>query len=333
MNNPATKVGIVAAAYQLPSQRRMLLDVFRGEGLELTADTAARLGIEEVRVCTGESGSELALAAARQAIQLAGIEPSAIDVIVDYSILPQEYLVPAWNMSNKLQHELDAARAFTLGFSGGGATNFLVALNFASALIQSDESIHTALLVGADVAIPANRVLNADLPVTVLGDGASAIILQEGVTHNIILDTELMSNGEFHDVCYIPGGALAQPDHPGLYRVQIDMKKYHNPGKMELLLRLTHNVLERAGLQLYDVSYFLYSNLSAEDQADFTHTFGIREDQLCPSNRKWYGHIQGSDFVLNYLSLLEGETLREHEYILICSHGMGFLSGVTLIRY
>ena len=329
----AEAIGIISAACRFPSQKRTLQELALEEGAALTTATAGRLGIEEVHVVVNETGSTLALAAAQEAIQRAGLQASDLDVIVDYTILPQEYLVPAWNMSSRLQHELNASKAFTLGFSGGGATNFHVALNFATALLQSDENVKTALLLGAEAAIPANRILDPDNPLTVLGDGASAIILQKGARHNIILDTELWSDGEFHDVCYIPGGALAHPNRPELYRMQIDKEKYDKAPKMEVLQRLAHNVLERAGLPLETVTYFLYPNISASDQAEFMQAFGLNNEQICLTNRAKHGHVQATDFVLNYLSMLsEVEALHDGDYILMCSHGMGFLSGVTLVQ-
>src|SRR5690349_6148216 len=156
----ASQVGILSAACHLPAQKRKTLDLFREEGINLTPEIAARLGIEEVPICNGEGGSAMALAASQEALSKVGLTADQLDFIVDYTILPQEYLVPAWNMSNKLQHELGAKKAFTVGFSGGGATNFLVALSSAAALLQANEKLSSALLVAADVTIRGNRILN-----------------------------------------------------------------------------------------------------------------------------------------------------------------------------
>jgi 3-oxoacyl-[acyl-carrier-protein] synthase-3 len=292
----------------------------------------ARLGIASVPACNGEGGSAMALAASREALRRAGLDPAQLDVIVDYTILPQEYLVPAWNMSNKLQHELGARKAFTVGFSGGGASNFLVALSSAAALLQANESLKTALLVAADVAIPGNRVLHPADPVSVLGDAASALILQRGLSRNLVLDTELWSDGGNHDVCYIPGGALAHPDEPELYRMQLDKSRYDRAPKAESLRRLSSTLLDRAGVRFEDVTFFLYPNISSQDQAEFQQAFGATENHMCLSNRETHGHLQGTDFVLNYLSMLENGSVPEGAYVLAASHGMGFLAGVSLIR-
>jgi hypothetical protein len=45
------------------------------------------------------------VAACSEAFQPAKVDPMPVDVVVEYCIMPQEYLVPVWNMSNKVQAE------------------------------------------------------------------------------------------------------------------------------------------------------------------------------------------------------------------------------------
>ncbi|MCA1709930.1 MAG: hypothetical protein LC808_44270, partial [Actinobacteria bacterium] len=191
-----------------PPSTCTLADICGAEQVDPSDPALQRIGIESVHAADGQSGSDLALAAAERALAAAGITGKDIDVIVDYTVLPQEYLVPVWNLGNKLQHQLGATKAFALGFSGGGSTNLLVALRFATDLIRANDNVRTALLFGAEIAIPGNRVLNPTQPVTVLGDGASAVVLVAGGDGIVVLGTEIASDATYHDVCYIPGGAL-----------------------------------------------------------------------------------------------------------------------------
>jgi hypothetical protein len=58
--------------------------------------------------CNGqasESAANMEVAAGSEAFQPAKVDPMPVDVVVEYSIMPQEYLVPVWNMSNKVQAE------------------------------------------------------------------------------------------------------------------------------------------------------------------------------------------------------------------------------------
>ncbi|WP_456425487.1 hypothetical protein [Rhodocaloribacter sp.] len=329
----AATVSIRSAACRFPARRHRVETLFREENARFTDETAARLGVEAVRLCDGETGSTLALEAAREALERAGVDASALDVIVDFSILPQEYLVPAWNMSNKLQHELGATGAFTLGFSGGGATNFLVALKAAADLIRFDERVNTALLVAADVTIPGNRILTPDAPTVVLGDGASAMLLQGDAPRPRVLDVELWSDGGYHDVCFIPGGALAHPDRPDLYRLILDRERFEAAPKWETLDRLAAAVLARAGRTRDERTAFVYPNLSAPDRAAFVDAFALDPRRAVHAPFSEHGHVQGSDFVRNYLALVENGTRADDDTALLCSHGMGFLYGVGLLGF
>src|SRR5437899_4636258 len=123
-------VGILAASCHLPQHKRSIEDLFREEGANFSADVVARLGIKQVPLQNGdasETASNMAVAAAQKALQRAKVDPLTVNVVVEYSIMPQEYLVPVWNMSNKVQAEVGASKSFVVGFSGGGSSHFIVA--------------------------------------------------------------------------------------------------------------------------------------------------------------------------------------------------------------
>jgi len=329
-------VGILAACCHLPQHKRSVEDLFQEEGANFSADVAARLGIKQVPIQNGdasETASNMAVAAGREALQRAKVDPLTVDVVVEYSIMPQEYLVPVWNMSNKVQAEVGASKSFVVGFSGGGSSNFMVALSSAAAMLSENDSMKTALLVTGDTTIPGNRILNPDDPVTVMGDGASAVVLQRGAPGSVVIDTELWSDGNNHDICYIPGGSLIHPDDISLYRMQLDKARYDAFPKAETLRRMSDQLLERAGLKFSDVACVLCSNISAQDEAAMQQAFEDKVSPVCASNRESHGHLQGTDFPLNYLSLTESESIKPGDYVLGVSHGMCATAAVSLFRY
>ena len=316
-------VAIRSAACRFPDSVASIEDIFAEEGVELTSETRARLGVSSVHLCDGVSGSELALDAAHEALDAAGIAASRLDVIVDFTILPQEYLVPAWSMGNKLQAELGAKRAFTLGFSGGGASNFQVALSSAAALLQNDDGVDTALLVAADVAIPGNRVLGGRRPATVLGDGASAVVMQSGGGGDEVIGTRIKTFGELHDVCYIRGGAMEHPDRSDLYRLDLDVERAARA--TTALAEVCAELLESSRIDREDVS-LTTTNISLDDRAALADTLGSELGDGANTNLARHGHVQGTDLVLNYLGAREAG-----RPVLLASHGMGFMPAASLL--
>ncbi|HET7512861.1 MAG TPA: hypothetical protein VFJ88_08840, partial [Chthoniobacterales bacterium] len=269
-------VGILSASCRLPRTEHSVEDLCREEGANYSSEIATRLGIEKVHLQNGaesETSSNLAVSAGREALERASVDPQTVNVVVEYSIMPQEYLVPVWNMGNKVQAEVGAPKSFVVGFSGGGSSNFMVALTSAVAMLSENETIRTALLVAGDVTIPGNRVLNPSDPVTVLGDGASALVLQRDAPTATVVDTELWSEGTNHDICYIPGGSLVHPGDISLYRMELDKARYDAFPKAEILRQMTDKLLARAGLTLTDIACVLCSNVSTRDEMALQQAF------------------------------------------------------------
>lgn len=289
-----------------------------------------RTGITACHVCQDETGSALALAAARKALERAGQPGAVMDVVIDYSILPQEYLVPAWNMSGKLQHELGATKSFTLGFSGGGATNVLVALQAAEALLATDPAVQHALLVAADVAIPGNRVLPPDEPVTLLGDGAGALVLSREGQGPRVRGFRFHTDGALHDVCYIPGGAIAYPDAVAQYRMVLDRPRYDVAPRHAILRALVEALLAEHGLRSGQVTRVVLPGYAAAEHAACGAALGFTSAQVHPFDPVG-GHVQGTDLVRGLEAL--DATLAAGSFVLLASEGMGFQYGAALLEY
>ena len=326
-----TPVGIVSTAYCLPPRKMFVRDVFKEERLEFDLAIANQIGIDNVHVFEGKWRSQLALEAAKECIFKAGLNTNEIDVVVDFSVLPQAYVVPSWCMSNKIQYELGSGKAFNLGFGGGGTTNFLTALKFVVSLIRTKE-VNTALLISADVALPGNRVINQDAPLTVLGDGASALIVSKDTRVCEILNIELWSDGRQNDVLCIPGGGLAYPDRLDLYRLRINAEGYSEESSLQNLKSLTERAAEKADINFDDVAIFINPNISARDRGNFSEAFRLAKDDSFGENRRQYGHIQGTDFVINLSQMINARSEGRHNLAAVCSHGWGFSYGAMIVR-
>ena len=326
-----TPIGIASTACCLPPRKMFVRDVFKEERLEFDLAIDNQIGIDHVHVFEGKWRSQLALEAAKECLFKVGLNANEIDLVVDFSVMPQDYVVPSWCMSNKIQHELGAGKAINLGFGGGGTTNLLTALKFVVSLIRT-EKLNTALLISTDVALPGNRVINQDAPLTVLGDGASALIVCKDTRVCEILNIELWSDGRQNDVLCIPGGGLAHPDRLDLYRLRIDAEGYSEESSLRNLKSLTERAAEKADINLDDVTIFINPNISAKDRGKFSEVFGLSEDDPFGENRRQYGHIQGTDFVINLSQMINARSEGQHKLAAVCSHGWGFSYGAMIVR-
>lgn len=322
-------IEIISAAFHLPETEISVQNVYAIEGL--VYDPADEIGIERLRVFEGAWKFDLALEAAKKALAQAGLEAVDLDVIVDFSVMPQDYVVPSWCMSNKIQADLGAKNAFNLGFGGGATTNLITALKFVVALIRSGQ-VKTALLVASDVAIPGNRVINPEEPATILGDGASALIVGNSAGFCEIVDIELWSDGNNHDALCVPGGGLANPERPDLYQLRIDYKKYSVSQAFGILKSMCEKLVKRNSLELQDIQSFVFPNISIREQNFFSDTFSVRAKDPFALNRCKYGHIQATDIVINLAQLGNERKNSARKPGMVCSHGWGFLSGAMLVN-
>lgn len=164
-----------------------------------------RTGIVERHIASPEQRtSDLAVIAARQAIERAGIADENIDLIVCATTTPDETF-PA--MATVLQKKLGLrAAAFDVQAVCAG---FIFAMTVADSMIRSGQA-RTILVVGADCM---SRLVDwTDRSTSVLfGDGAGAVVLQadEGTGTNAdrgVLATKIFSDGRMHDLLYVDGG-------------------------------------------------------------------------------------------------------------------------------
>ncbi|MDX1607487.1 MAG: beta-ketoacyl-ACP synthase 3, partial [Candidatus Competibacterales bacterium] len=146
--------------------------------LEQRVDTTAqwifeRTGIEQRHVAAdGETTADLAEQASRRALDMAGIDPATLDLIIVATTTP-DHVFPS--VACQVQHRL--------GANGGAAfdvqavcTGFVYALGIADQFIRTGSS-HRALVVGAETF---TRILDWDDRSTCIlfGDGAGAVVLE-----------------------------------------------------------------------------------------------------------------------------------------------------------
>lgn len=199
----------------------MIRSVFKGSGsalprravsnaeLALTVDTTdewirGRTGIANRHIAADdETTGTLAIAAARAALQDAGIGAGEIDLIVLATATPDSTF-PATAV--KVQHALGcpAIPAFDVAAVCSG---FLYAMGTADAMIRSGMA-RCALVIGAETF---SRILDWEDRATcvLFGDGAGAFVLRaEEVAQDGpgVLATRLHSDGEHRELLYVDGG-------------------------------------------------------------------------------------------------------------------------------
>ncbi|MBK6728530.1 MAG: ketoacyl-ACP synthase III [Xanthomonadales bacterium] len=162
-----------------------------------------RTGIRERHVAAeGQTTSDLAVEAAKQAMAAAGVTAAEIDLLIVGTTTP-DIIFPS--TACLVQHRLGAngCAAFDVNAACSG---FIFALSTADKFVRSGSS-KCALVIGAETL---TRMLDwSDRGTCVLfGDGAGAVVLKPSAEPGI-LSTHLHADGAYKELLYNPVGVSA----------------------------------------------------------------------------------------------------------------------------
>ncbi len=185
--------------------------VLTNQDLEKMVDTSdewirTRTGIRERHIAgPDETCCSMSLASAKQALAVARLSPSDVELIIIATSTP-DYLVPA--VASMIQDQLGAsgAPAFSLQ---AGCSGWVYALVTASQFIQTG-AYRNALVIGTEHL--SFGIDWRDRTTCVLfGDGSGAVVLEASEQPTGLLSFDLGSDGSDYDALIYPGGGGVNP--------------------------------------------------------------------------------------------------------------------------
>jgi 3-oxoacyl-[acyl-carrier-protein] synthase-3 len=170
-------IGILEANYYLPSTKKTLSQIFEDEEkstavFDANVDFEKDIGIDALHVAKDETATDLCVNAAKITMAKSGIDPKEIDLIIDFTSIPEDYVAPTWSAAGEVQKAIGATRAFTTAINTGGCASYQTTLKVACSLMSANDRYHTALLIAGDKAPELNAI--ATFPSTIVSDGGSA---------------------------------------------------------------------------------------------------------------------------------------------------------------
>ncbi|MGW7409695.1 3-oxoacyl-ACP synthase III family protein [Streptomyces sp. NPDC054833] len=245
---------------------------------------------------TGEhriSTSQMATAAARQALERAGVEADEIDLIVVSTASP-DYLLPVAGTYVQEQLGLESVAVIEVR---AGCVGAVQALDIARRQL-ADGTYRTALVIGVEAVSPLlapvflgldpHRVRMRDrLTVYTFGDGAGAVVLragEEGSAHEgskQVFATASMGGKRKPGMLIVGGGTdvplAEQQRRKRLMDIKLDIPGTATFGP-RVFVRGIHDMLERSGLALADIDACVLPEGNAEYFASEYGTAGLSEE-------------------------------------------------------
>ncbi len=207
----------------------------------------------------GQVTSDLAIAAARQALERASKTASDVDLIILATDTPDQ-LSPATAVV--VQHALGATRAVAFDVNCACA-GFVTALETATKFIQADARMRTVLVLGA---YGMSRYLDwkDKTTCTLFADGAGAFVLEATETPNVgWLGSQLYTDGSYWDALGIYRGGTRLPSRPGDEPPVVKfVRKFPASYNVEHWPRLLRAVSTQTGIGLDQVKLFVFTQLN-----------------------------------------------------------------------
>ncbi|MEM9434508.1 MAG: beta-ketoacyl-ACP synthase III [Pseudomonadota bacterium] len=208
----------------------------------------SRSGIERRHFAAdGEQTSDLAVHAAKAALEDASLDVSDIDAIVVATSTPD---VTFPSVATIVQGKLGLKSGFAFDVQAVCA-GFVFAMANATALIASEQA-RRVLVIGAETF---SRILNWEDRTTcvLFGDGAGAVILEAEDSDRGVLATDLNSDGQYRDLLYVDGGVSSTQTTGVLVMHGKEVFRH----AVEKLAATAETALEKAGLTASDVAWIV----------------------------------------------------------------------------
>ncbi len=304
--------------------------------LEKMVDTSdewirSRTGISERRIAgPGETTSSLALQAGKQALAVAGLPASDLDIIIVATMTP-DYPMPS--AAAIVQHGLGASRAGAFDLNAA-CSGFVYALAVGSQLIVSGMSVNV-LVIGADTI--SNVIDWTDRNTCVLfGDGAGAVLLQATDQPGGLLSCVLGTDGAGVDALIIPAGGSR---NPASVETVTNRQHYVKMNGNEVyrfavnaISRSMAQAIERAGLSSDEIDLFIphQANIriiqSAAKALNFPH-------EKVFTNVERYGNTSSASIPIALCEAIEQGRVRAGDNLAFVGFGAGLTWAASVVRW
>ncbi|WP_413943825.1 ketoacyl-ACP synthase III [Bdellovibrio sp. HCB-162] len=211
----------------------------------------------------GQRTSDLIIPAAEEAMKKAGITAKDLDLIIVSTDTP-DYLSPS--TASVVAYRMGAVNAGTYDINTACA-GFVVGCDIASKYIAADSKYKNVLVVGA---YAMSKYLNFDdyKIASLFADGAGAVILQPSKDGTGFIDSQMYTDGQYHDYMGIYAGGSAQPvthsviENKGHLlafpkRIPPETNGIHWP-------RLTGILLDRLNKKPQDIKHFFITQFNVQ---------------------------------------------------------------------
>jgi 3-oxoacyl-[acyl-carrier-protein] synthase-3 len=288
----------------------------------------SRTGIRERHIAgEDQTTASLACEAARQALDVARLNPTNLDLIIVATSSP-EHIFPA--TACLVQDRLGAVKAGAFDLLAA-CTGFIYALEIATQMIRAGHA-RNCLVIGAETL---SRLVNwQDRNTCILfGDGAGAFVLQAGEERAGLLSAVMRSDGSGGDLLSVPGGGSRLP--ASLETVNQGQHYIHMNGRevfrfaTRVMTQATREVLEDAEMKIEDINIVIPHQANRRIIESALRNLKIPVER-CMINLDRYGNTSTASIPIATCEAVSQGRLKAGDAIVFVGFGAGLTWGAAL---
>ena len=340
-----TTMGIVSTGTYFPETYVTAEEIAEQSGLPEWV-VKEKLGIERKFVADPKvHPNEMAVRAARIAIEKAGIDPLEIDVVLGTTEEWREYLL--WTTAIDLAHEVGAKNAWGIDVHTRCATT-IAAMKLAKSLMAEDPTINT-ILIGGGYAT-SHFIDFTDIDTSFLfniGAGAGAMILKRDWPENQVLGMHLIADGTMSRHVIVPSSGTIQ--HPTDAAIAKGGFKFRlvEPEAMkarlgevsiknwlacaDISLEKSQNKSDGTPYTRDDIDFFNMSLVKPSAHLEMLGHLGLTEEQSVYMSS--IGHIGEQDAIVNIEAGIEQGRLKPGDTMAIIAAGIGYIWAGAIVQW
>jgi 3-oxoacyl-[acyl-carrier-protein] synthase III len=331
-------IGIVSTGIYIPENYMTGREIAEKAGIPINV-VEEKMGIKKKPIPgVDDHTCEMGIKAARKAIEKAGINPAEINLVIYIGEEHKEY--PLWTAGIKLQEAVGAINAWAFDVALRCGTT-MMALKLAKSMMLADSSIQTVLLAGGyrnvdfiDYENPRTRFMFN------LAAGGGAILLKQGHNENLLLETEMITDGSFSEDVVVVAGGTKLPISKEALEAKLNFLDVLDPEGMKLrleqksmenFLRVIKDSVQKSGYSVSEIDYLGILHMKRSAHEYVLTELGLSLDQSIYLEE--YGHIGQIDQILSLELALEQGKIKNGDLVVLVSAGIGYAWGASTIRW
>jgi len=306
--------------------------VLTNKDLERMVDTTdewirERSGIKRRHIAAeGEKTSDMAVSAAKKAIEAADLDVSEIDLIIVATTTPDK-VFPSTACIVQRKLGLKTIPAFDVHAACSG---FIYALDIANRFIATGGA-RTALIIGSETY---SRILDwTDRSTCVLfGDGAGAVVLRASNEAGVF-STHIHSEGEFEELLHVPAGISSGYDVVQQEAAFIQMKGSEVFRKAVATLgSIARETLVGNNVKQDDIAWLVPHQANLRIITAAAKKLGLPMERVIVTVDEHANTSSASIPLALDVAIRDGR-IKRGELLLFEAFGAGFTWGSALVRY